>query len=262
MLLPELTFWEDTRNSLHRASQVLKQIKAQTLEPLPHHLHVSLSIVPEGLSTGVLPFGGEFVLDFVGSRLLYRQAGKPTLEVFLNGHNQVTLIAAANKILTDAGQAITLSTEKLTDTEAFIISPSLAEDYAGVLYGIFTATARFRARLNGPMSPIVVWPHHFDLSFLWFATDEASENAPHLNFGFAPFSEGLPRPYLYVYAWPIPPGLLDVKLPELAQWHTSGWTGVVVPYDNLVGRTGIEELIEGLQHDIFKAIAPLLAKGQ
>ena len=111
------------------------------------------------------------------------------------------------------------------------------------------------------MSPVVVWPHHFDLSFLWFATTEATEKAPHLNFGFAPFSDGLPRPYFYAYAWPIPPGLLDVKLPPLAQWHTEGWTGVMIPYDSLHGMTGTSQVIEGLQTQIFQAIAPLLTKG-
>lgn len=261
MLLPELNFWDDTRDSLHRASKVLREIRLQTLQPLPHDLHHSLQVVPEGLSTGVLPFGGEFVLDFVNSHLVYREAGNPTIDISLIGHNQATLGQATSALLAHLRHAITLPTEKLSDTEAFVISPSIAEDYADALYSIFTATARFRARLSGLMSPVVVWPHHFDLSFLWFATTEATEKAPHLNFGFAPFSDGLPRPYFYAYAWPIPPGLLDVKLPPLAQWHTEGWTGVMIPYDSLHGMTGTSQVIEGLQTQIFQAIAPLLIKG-
>ena len=42
-----------------------------------------------------------------------------------------------------------------------------------------------RARLNGPMTPIVVWPEHFDLSFLWFASAQATDRFPHMNFGCA-----------------------------------------------------------------------------
>ncbi|MBI5927776.1 MAG: hypothetical protein HY862_00590 [Chloroflexi bacterium] len=261
MLLPELNFWDDTRDSLHRASKVLREIRLQVLQPLPHHLHHSLQVVPEGLSTGQLPFGGEFVLDFVDSHLVYRAAGSPTVDISLIGHSQASLGQAASALLAHLGHAITLPEDKLTDTEAFVISPSIAEDYADALYSVFTATARFRARLNGLMSPIALWPHHFDLSFLWFATNEATEQAPHLNFGFAPQSEGLPRPYFYAYAWPIPPGLLDIKLPELAHWHTEGWTGVVVPYDSLRGMTGTSQVIEGFQSEIFQTIAPLLTKG-
>lgn len=261
MLLPELNFWEDTRDSLHRASIVLREIRLQTVQPLPHHLHHSLQVVPEGLSTGLLPFGGEFVLDFIDSHLTYRESGSPTIDISLLGHSQTTLSEAVSALLAHLGHNITLPAEKLTNTETFVISPSLAEDYADALYSIFTATARFRARLNGVMSPIVVWPHHFDLSFLWFATNEASEQAPHLNFGFAPFSEGLPRPYFYAYAWPIPPGLLDIQLPSLAHWHTEGWTGVMIPYDSLHGMTGTSQIIEGFQTQIFQSIAPLLAQG-
>ena len=41
----------------------------------------------------------------------------------------------------------------------------------------------------GPQTPIVVWPEHFDLSTLWFPTNDRSDEAPVMNFGFAPFDE-------------------------------------------------------------------------
>ena len=102
---------------------------------------------------------------------------------------------------------------------------------------------------------MVVWPGHFDLSFLWFATDNATEKGPHLNFGFAPFSDGLPRPYLYSYAWPLPAGFSASSLPPMAYWHTIGWTGVVVPYDELVKVADPEAVIEETFTEIYKTLS-------
>jgi hypothetical protein len=50
------------------------------------------------------------------------------------------------------------------------------------VYRVFTAAARFRARLEGSQTPIVVWPEHFDLSTLWFPTNDRSDEAPLMDF--------------------------------------------------------------------------------
>jgi hypothetical protein len=259
MSLPSLAHWEITRDSLHQASQVLKFARLATLKPLPHYLHHSLQVVPEGLSTGLLPFGGELVLDCLHNAVTYRQPEREAIRVSLAGRSLATLSKAVADVLAKAGHPLELAQTELTSDRPLMIDPATAEDYAHALYSVFTATARFRARLLGSMSPIVVWPHHFDLSFLWFATDKASEQAPHMNFGFAPFSEGLPRPYLYVYAWPIPAGLMEVKLPARAHRHTSGWKGVLVHYDDLVNEGEPETVIEEILDDLYRSIAPLLS---
>ncbi|MCA9909157.1 MAG: hypothetical protein KC519_10955, partial [Anaerolineae bacterium] len=85
------------------------------------------------------------------------------------------------------------------------------------------------------------------------------EQKPHINLGFAPFSEGFPRPYLYAYAYPYPEPFERPELPAPARWHTQGWTGVVVDYDAIANQdddpaTFVEALCEG----IFGALVPLL----
>src|SRR5919109_78870 len=73
---------------------------------------------------------------------------------------------------------------ELTNDAPLLIDAHASADYAQALDRVFTATARFRARLTGLQTPIVVWPEHFDLSFLWFATERATDEFPHMNFGF------------------------------------------------------------------------------
>ncbi|HEX2906108.1 MAG TPA: DUF5996 family protein, partial [Phototrophicaceae bacterium] len=118
-------------------------------------------------------------------------------------------------------------------TTALNVDVQLAADYVGVQYRLFTALARFRARLLGGLSPIVLWPHNFDFSFLLFANPEMSEAGRHAAFGFEPRSPGLERPYIYAYVRPTPDGLTGQPLPPLARWQTEGWTGAVIQYDDL-----------------------------
>jgi hypothetical protein len=134
----------------------------------------------------------------------------------------------------------------------------VAADYAHALHllaGIFQA---FRDGLPGVKSPLVVWPHGFDLSFLWFATAVAREEAPHMAFGFSPGSSGLDRPYIYSYVYPIPAGLTDHALPPLTRWQTEGWTGTVTEYDDLVGMDDAAAVVADTLHRLYTTLSPTL----
>ena len=99
---------------------------------------------------------------------------------------------------------------------------------------MFTALAKFRAKLNGCMTPLVLWPHHFDLAFIWFANDSMDEHSDsHIAYGFAPFSPGLERPYFYAYAWSQTTGYLQLPLAAPAQALSEAFTGLYAPYDAL-----------------------------
>lgn len=249
MSLPELANWELTRTSLHRAAKLLNATRLRYQQPLPNHLHHSLGIETRGLTTGVLAKGEgmgstELLLDFKTASV----NGTP-----LNGYSLQTL---AVEVLTKEGLDVPMT--ELSDETPFEVNPALAADYAQVLYGVFSAVARFRARVAGTMTPIVVWSHHFDLSFLWFATAQADESAPHMNFGFSPGDENIPRPYLYAYAYPAPEKQTEIVLPPPAKWHTEGWTGVRVDYDDIYNDPRIELLIESLFLRVFETVSPLL----
>lgn len=259
MPLPTLFNWQPTRDSLHRASQVISAVRAEVTPPLPNALRLSLNVIPEGLSTGPLPFGGDLVLDFTDLSIAYRQPGETPARLSLKGHSQWSLAGAVLNLLAEEGHDISLNRDKLADQSPLHIDARTAEEYADALYKIFTAAARFRARLFGPQSPVVVWPHGFDLSFLWFAGAGSDEHQDkHMNFGFSPGSPGFERPYLYSYASPSPAVLIDVPLPVLAHVNTQPWTGIVVHYDDLVNTNDSETVIEELYSEIYRAVSPLL----
>jgi hypothetical protein len=229
-------------------------------------------VLPDGLSTDKLPTGGEVVLNFRQAALIYHAPDGKITTIPLADYNQRTLFQTLLTALQAADFADLLAgvPESERTTSVLRNRPPFAGDtpllldreqagaYADVVYTVFTGIARFRARLVGHMTPVVVWPEHFDLSTLWFVDGAMDDHQAHLNFGFAPFSPGFPRPYLYAYAYPYPP---DVEYPDLiapAYWNFEGWTGVVVDYDDIAQAEDAARYVEELCLSIFAALRPLL----
>jgi hypothetical protein len=275
MSMPALTDWGQTARSLHEAAQLLGLVRVSQVPPVPNYLELALTVTPDGLSTGRLPAGDAVYLDFGAGRLVYHTADGRETALPLAPHTQPSLwqalVAAMPGTETPGAVVETVRRrgypvpERLLypqDTPVLAVDPAQGHAYAAVLDTVFTGMARFRARLNGPLTPLVVWPEHFDLSMLWFADGDLDEHKPHLNFGFAPYSPGLERPYLYAYAYPYPPNPVFPALPTPARWHYEGWTGVVVEYDAFAGAANPVGFIETLCLDLFERLQPLLASGE
>ncbi|NDJ75247.1 MAG: hypothetical protein GYB65_03220 [Chloroflexi bacterium] len=286
MALPTLADWQRTSRALHQATMLLGPIQNALFAPRKNYLHLAMHIQPNGLSSPILPRGGRVEVDFVQGAVVYHRAHGAAVMLKLAEHTQQTLFEALlNELkhdelaafLADAGSgslakelidklnAISLKTAflalaDLQHTDPLIYEPQDAHNYADVLYTMFTGVARFRARLEGHMTPIVVWAEHFDLSTLWFHPGNAAmdDTKAHMNFGFAPFSTGYERPYLYVYIYPYPDPFELPVLPEPAIWHTAGWTGVVVNYDDMATQSNAAQFVETTCLDLFKVLSPFL----
>ncbi len=259
MILSTLQNWESTRQALHQAAQVIGGIKKVSVQPLPNYAHFGLYVTKDGLTTGSLADGGELQLNLVTSAITYTCPESTLSTVPLQDHSQASLTDAVLKVMADAGHpAANVDLAHLADQTPFAINPPIAADYQQALYTIYTAIARFRARLLGSMSPIIVFPHGFDLSFLWFKRGSEERTDPHLNFGFSPGSAGFPRPYIYSYASPLPEGYFDVTLPAPARFTRDPWKGIVIDYDMLVSESDPETVLEQALIQIHTAVTPLL----
>jgi hypothetical protein len=280
MKFPTLSGWANTARGLHRAAQILGAIRMLTREPVENYLELALRVVPHGLSSEVLPSGGRVELDFRRAALLVIAPSGQGVALSISGRTQVALLEAVLTTLNAQGQSLvevgsqgftanflkaleakghTLNGSLiLTDPERLEVDRKFSADYVRVLWQAFTATARWGARLTGFVTPAVVWPEHFDLSTLWFATERHDGNAPHMNFGFAPFDAEFSEPYLYAYAYPMPDGFEDLPLPDGARWHTRGWKGMLIPYDVLEASHDPEGLIESAFEAVYHRLAPTL----
>ena len=85
------------------------------------------------------------------------------------------------------------------------------------------------------------------MAFLLFPGDGHDEhNDPQLAFGFAPFSDGLDRPYVYAYGWSQAAGYVDFPLESSAQAVSDGYTGLYAAYDDLRSLPDFSAAIENM----------------
>lgn len=280
MPLPALIGWEATGQSLHNSARLLGAIRQLMFKPMPNYLHLALKIEPFALSTDTLPGGSKVILNFHSVQVEIHR-GDEVVGFPLANHNVVSLFEAVLQSLKDSeladvlkgagsltDQYVTALSAKgidvsglkalLADQSPLVVDSQLARDFGHAFDSIFTGIARFRAHLNGSMTPVVVWPHHFDISFLWFATDKADENAPHVNFGFSPPGSDIDDHYLYAYAYPMPEGIDLPDLPTPAYWHTEGWKGVVLKYKAIADAANPELYVEDMAGRIYRVLNSLL----
>lgn len=256
-MLPALTNWDATKSSLHRATQVIGAFRKAFSPQLPNALHLSLYIREFGLTTGRLPFG-EIELHLADGRVCV-MVGSRGHDISLGGASPAVLRAAMLAVLRDHG--VSGDVPAIDDNAPFEINAGHAADYLEMLWRMSDALRQLRADWLGAVTPLVVWPHGFDASQLWFPGVNPDEHAqPHLNFGFSPGSAGLPRPYVYAYASPMPAGLPGTPLPGGARWHDQGWSGVVIDYDTLRLRGSHEWELAGTLREVFAILAAQLGK--
>ncbi len=281
-MLPSLDNAGDTIRALHKANQLLSYLRFYFLPHDPNYTEWGTRVVLNGTSSDLLPIGSEVILDFANLSVLVRQPNGDEVAISLHGHTQSSLFAAIltelrnselAHVLTDDGDpvermiaalaikkpSIAEKHDEFTGGELLQYDGSEAKDYATALYSIFTGIARFKAsRVNGKTTPVVVFGEHFDLSTLIFPGAEATEQAAHINIGFAPYSTGIDFPYLYAYAYPMKSGYTPPTLPAPADWHTEGWTGIVLPYTAIAEQSRPEQYVECMCDDFYSSLLPLL----
>jgi len=250
---PPLDQWEANRDALHRASQVLASFQKAFSPALPNALHLALLPYQTGLRTRPLTFG-EMSLDFAAGEV-HCMVGAGEARFPLSAHSPRDLQAAVMEYLTGAGIDGTAAVKPSEDDAPLALDSQIGAEYAEALWGIYTSLARVRGEWMGAVTPMVVWPHGFDLSTLYFPGQNPDEhNQPHLNFGFSPGSKGFARPYVYAYGWPMPDNAAETPLPSLARWTTDGWTGAVIDYDALRAQADPHTALETTLKTVFQVL--------
>jgi hypothetical protein len=155
------------------------------------------------------------------------------------------------------------ATEKFANDEARSYDPAAAEAFFHTLTSVEHVLAIHRNGRSGEVGPIQLWPHGFDLAFEWFGTrvEEYEENGEvsvypsQLNLGF--YTTG--RAYLYSNPWPFEADrLLGEELPSGAEWHTDGWEGSILYYDQVAGKPDADEQVLEYARAVYDAAAPTL----
>lgn len=257
--LPALINWNATRDALHQGMQVMRCVSLLGRDPTPNQLEYSSYPASYGATTGPLNIGGEFKYDFNQLKFIYSEDDEEVFSVSLIGESQKSVFEKVSTEFERLDGGNSLDDSKISEDKSLLINPMHASDFADAQYKVFRAMSVFRSRLNGNQTPIVLWPHGFDLSFIWFFDRSGYDEKKHkhMNFGFSP-GMGKQRPYLYFYAWPVPKGLVGTKLPAngrwIEQWDTPGGA---FDYDHFVKFKKPEEEIANTLKKVYEKILNL-----
>lgn len=247
MNLPALLDWERSRDGLHQIAQIIGAVRSACSDPLPNDLQYSLDLTATGFSSTKMRCGGALTYDAFTERLCFSRAGNTIFKLDVKGHTQKSLMHKLLAVFVDCGYAIEPSMKHITHDDGFAIDAAASRECVRAYNAVFTSLARFRAKLGGYMTPIVLWPHHFDIAFICFPSDQVNEHKdPQIAFGFAPFSAGLDRPYIYAYGWSEATGYLDFALTPPAQATRAAYTGLYAAYDDLRELPAFDAVIESM----------------
>ena len=234
-----------TRDALHAYAGILGGWLKSCRPKRKHWWHASLRPSLTGLTTGVVHAGVSFELELdLRKSLLYgRTSEGAELTESLQGQSAPELAKLINGFLIAGGIDRRFVPEFVDRSENRFVDYAAehARSLAHVLNSVSGAMAAFRAGITEETSPIQLWPHHFDLSMLWLPAEKIAGQDPEneeysdkqMNFGFTFGDEGIPEPYFYVTAYPLPDGFPSLRLPVGSSWRTDGFNGAMLPYRSL-----------------------------
>lgn len=239
-----LAEWRPTRDTLHAYTRLVGKVRQALMPPQKHWWHISLRTSACGLTTTPMPAGNrtcDLTLDLTSHDLTVTTSRGDWWDVPLEGQSSRELQEAALANLETIGVKPALDRKAFASEETNPYDVDAVEAYWQALSQIDLLLKQFRGELREETSPVQLWPHHFDLSLVWFSgrrvpgvdSSNAVEADEQMAFGFSTGDEGTAEPYFYITAYPWPAGLEETILPDGACWHHEGWRGALLPYHHL-----------------------------
>jgi len=257
-----------TRDAVHAYSQVIGDWRTSCLAHRKHWWQISVRPSVHGVTTGLIQATGmdfELELDLQSDRLLAHVAGAGSLSESLGGRSARDLAQVVASFLSEQGIDPQFIPEDKNRAGHDVATPGYSSDIANnignTLRSVSAAMAAFRAPLAEETSPIQIWPHHFDLAMLWLPGEKIAGQDPadeevsdkQMNFGFGFGDEGIPEPYFYVTAYPLPDVMPGLALPEGTIWQSEGFSGAVLLYRRLLQETNPQEYLVNLWNILLSA---------
>ena len=256
-----------TLNAVHAYTQVLGDWLGSSLPRRKHWWQLTVKPSIGGVSTGLVQAGIDFELELelAQDRLRGRVAGGEELSEPLAGRPAKELAEIVQSFLIDNGidpDLIPADKGRERDTQATPdYSVEIAETLGAALRSVNAAMSTFQAGIREETSPVQIWPHHFDLGMLWLPGAKVAGQDPEneeysdksMNLGFTFGDEGIPEPYFYITAYPLPEAFPGLSLPAGTKWYTEGFSGAVLPYRSLLENANPADYLVGLWNGLLTA---------
>ena len=240
-----LAAWQPTRATLHGYINILGDLRGALSPRQKHSSHRSLRVAAAGLTTTPIPYGAltlELLLDLASHRVVLTTNRGERWEQPVRGQPAGALYDQVAGALAQLGVQAPIDRAKFAQLPAGPYDAGAVERFWQALTQVDGLVKRFKGELRGETGDVQFWPHGLDLAMLWFSgrlIPGKDPNSPRdadeqMNFGFSTGDAGLPEPYFYATAYPLPAALPGLALPEGVIWHSQGWNGAVLRYAALL----------------------------
>jgi len=254
MSLPELVYENllPTRDRLRDVCQAVGSLQRAFLPAQPRQWEYGLEVSLRGLTSQAFSVRNQeqrVILDLVRHKV--RLAGANWL---ISDYSGPELLKNFQVWLESHEQSIKLQPPTFTGGRQ-PYDEHQASLYTEALWWFEVQFRELRARLKGGViSPILLYPHHFDLALSWFPLDDERQ----FTIGWSTGDEHIPAPYVYVTAYPEPAGFQALTLPAAAQWQNHGFSGAVLTYDTLQHNQHPESLLAEFAYSLLTGARQLL----
>lgn len=261
--------WLATKEALHAYSKVLGAYRAALAPRQKHWWHISLLPCITGMRTQTLRTDDtyfELTLNLAQSRVEVRTQDAEH-NISLHGQSAAVLREEVDDFLSKQAIMVSIDDGKVSSEHHREYAETEARHFSAALQRIAHNLNIVKGEQRKETSPVQIWPHHCDLSLVWFSgrlvadvdpNDEESADEQ-MNFGFSPGDEVLPEPYFYITAYPSAPELSEALLPTGASWQAEPWPGVVLPYPHLTTIADPDDYLLALWRGVLETGKALMA---
>jgi Family of unknown function (DUF5996) len=280
--------WAETRQTLHRWTQIVGKTRL-ALEPMLNHWwQVTLYVSARGLTTSAMPCNGGRLLDIEFDLLAQELA----IRVSDGGHQALPLVArSVADFYADYRRALAaldvdlhiwpvpveIPDDMLPFTEDRVhatYDPEAAQRFWQVLVQVDRVFKVYRGRFEGKASPVHFFWGGFDLAASRFSGRPAPPHPggiPHVadrvmregyshevaSAGFWPGSPQSPETIFYAYAYPTPKGFAEASVKPAGAYYHQQMGEFVLPYEALRAEPDPDAALLDFLQSTYEAAANL-----
>jgi len=254
-----LEAWADTKNTLHRWTQVVGKIRLALTPLVNHWWNVPLYVTARGLTTSTIPYGDRWFdmeFDFIAHVLRIRTNDGAEHDVPLaprsvaDLHNEIFSVLRSLRIDCQIWPVPVEIPENAIPLDRDEQHRSYDRDAVERFWQILALTdavfTKFRAEFIGKCSPVHFFWGSFDLAVTRFSgrpapprpeadviTREAYSHEVS-SVGWWPGDSRLPQPSFYSYASPEPDGFRDSVVAPSSAYYNPPLGGFYLHYDEVL----------------------------
>ncbi len=284
--LPE-SEWLDTLQTLHLFTQIVGKIRMVNSPWLNHSWSVPLYVSSTGLTTSLVPYGGEgfeISFDFLADRVSVTTTTGEQRVVALVPKTVSAFYAEIMEAMRSCSMPVEIRTmpNEIPNAIPFpedTTHGSYDGDQARALWRALLQAnrvfARFRAGFLGKASPVHFFWGSFDLAVTRFSgraapphggglpnlpDDVAREAYSHevTSCGFWPGNREAPTPIFYAYAYPTPDAFSEAKVAPAEAFWLAGLGEFALPYTTVAGANDPDATLMAFLESTHAAAADLL----